>query len=85
MYHPLTDLPTRVVPDSNVLLDAAFVAGGSARRSIDLLGASGYSILIEEMAQREAVRILDKLAIPRLWENPENPLPTAVEAILLHA
>jgi len=58
MYHSLTDLPTRVVPDCNVLLDAAFVAGGSARKSIDLLGALGHSILVDEMIQCEAVRIL---------------------------
>jgi hypothetical protein len=61
VYHSLADLPQRVVPDCNVLLDAAFVVDGSARKSIDALATLGQSLLIEEMIQREAVRILSDL------------------------
>src|SRR5258708_40040280 len=61
MYHPLTPLPTRVIADSNVLLDATFVRNGLARRAMDVLGQLGQTIIVDEMIEREALVILDRL------------------------
>jgi hypothetical protein len=61
VYHSLAELPKCVVPDCNVLLDAAFVTGGAARKSIDGVATLGYPVLIEEMIKREAVKIISGL------------------------
>ncbi len=60
MHNSLRGLPTRVLIDTNVLLDAAFVSNGVARRSLALLGQLGYSPVIDEMIELEAIRILEK-------------------------
>lgn len=60
MHNSLEGLPTRVLIDTNVLLDAAFVTNGAARRSLTLLSQLGYSPVIDEMIELEAIRILEK-------------------------
>ena len=60
MHNSLKGLPTRVLIDTNVLLDAAFVTDGAARRSLALLGQLGYFPVIDEMIELEAIRILNK-------------------------
>ncbi len=60
MHNSLEGLPTRVLIDTNVLLDAAFLTNGAARRSLTLLGQLGYSPVIDEMIELEAIRILEK-------------------------
>lgn len=60
MHNSLKDLPKRVLIDTNVLLDAAFVTNGAARRSLALLNQLGYSPVIDEMIEREAICILEK-------------------------
>ncbi len=60
MYNSLKDLPNRVLIDTNVLLNAVFVADGAARRSVKHLGQMGYSPFIDEMTELEAIRILNE-------------------------
>jgi predicted nucleic acid-binding protein len=60
MYHSLANLPKRVIADTNVLLDATFV-DGLARRATRLLGRLGISLILDDMTEREAESILDRL------------------------
>lgn len=60
MHNSLKGLPTRVVIDTNVILDAAFVTNGAARISLRLLGQLGYSPVIDEMIESEATDILEE-------------------------
>ena len=60
MHNSLNGLSKRVLIDTNVLLDAAFVTNGSARKALALLDHLGYSPVIDEMIELEAVRILEK-------------------------
>jgi len=61
MHNSLRGLPKRVLIDTNVLLDAAFVTNGAARRSLALLHQLEYSPVIDEMIELEALRRLDEL------------------------
>lgn len=60
MHNLLSNLPRRVVLDANILLDGTFVRDGMARRSIDLLGKLGFSVIIDEDIVREAERVIEK-------------------------
>lgn len=63
MHNSLTNLPARVIIDTNVLLDAVFVSNGAARKSLLLLSQLGYAPVIDEMIELEANRILEKYRI----------------------
>lgn len=60
MHNSLRGLPKRVLIDTNVLLDAAFVTNGAARTSLTLLRKLGYSPVIDEMIELEAIRCLQE-------------------------
>ncbi len=60
MHNSLKGLGKRVLIDTNVLLDSAFVVNGASRRSLPLLRRLGYSPVIDEMIELEAIRILEK-------------------------
>jgi len=60
MHNSLKGLPQRVLIDTNVLLDAAFVTNGAARRSLALLGQLGYSPVIDEKIELEATCKLEE-------------------------
>ena len=60
MHNSLKGLPARVLIDTNVLLDAAFVTNGAARRSLTLLAQLGYPPFIDQAIESEAFHILEK-------------------------
>jgi predicted nucleic acid-binding protein len=57
------DPQSRVVPDTNTWLDAAFWPDSVARRALATLQASGRPIIIEELIENEALRILARRRI----------------------
>jgi predicted nucleic acid-binding protein len=61
MHQSLKDLPSRLVLDANVLLDATFVSDGVARRAVGLLSTLGFSPVVDEATEQEALGILSKL------------------------
>lgn len=63
MHQTLSTLPSRVVLDTNVLLNATFVADSSARYSIEQLNVLGFSPIIDEAIEDEAFLILRRLRI----------------------
>jgi hypothetical protein len=63
MYQSLSALSTRVVIDTNILLNAAFVADSSARVSIEQLNSMGFAVFIDESIEREAHLVLKRLQI----------------------
>lgn len=63
MHQALTALTNRVVIDTNVLLNAAFVADSSAQNSIKQLSILGFSVVIDEAIDDEALLILRRLRI----------------------
>jgi len=58
MHNSLKGLPKRVVIDTNVLLDAAFVMDGAARKSLALLRQLEYLPIIDGKIESEATRKL---------------------------
>jgi len=60
MHNSLKGLPSHVLIDTNVLLDAAFVTNGAARRSLALLGKLGYPPFIDKTIELETIDILEK-------------------------
>lgn len=62
MINPLTGLPSRALLDTNVVLDATFVADGYARRAVGRLGEFGYTAIIDDAIEREAKATLERLA-----------------------
>lgn len=63
MHQALSTLTSRVVIDTNVLLNATFVADSSARYSIEQLNGLGFSAIIDEAIEDEASFILRRLRI----------------------
>jgi len=61
MFRSIDDLGKRVVIDTNVLLDAAFVVDGYARKCISALLALGFSPTIDGAIEAEAVQKLSEL------------------------
>jgi hypothetical protein len=57
------DPQSRVIPDTNTWLDAAFWPDSVARRAIATLQANGRPIIIEELIENEALKILAKRRI----------------------
>ena len=60
MFNPLNNIPKHVVVDANILLDAAFVRDGAARRALFGLTRLGYTPIIDASIEFEARRILGK-------------------------
>lgn len=58
MHNSLNGLPKRVVIDANVLMDAAFVSNGAARKSLAMLQKLGYSPVVDENIESEAIEKL---------------------------
>jgi predicted nucleic acid-binding protein len=54
------DPQSRVLPDTNTWLDAAFWPSSVARRAIAALQANGTLVLIEESIEQEALKLLAK-------------------------
>ncbi len=63
MHQCIADLPARVLLDTNVLLNACFVQGCSARTAISRLGSLGYQPIIDQSIEHEAVDILRRARI----------------------
>jgi rRNA-processing protein FCF1 len=63
MHQSIADLPTRVLLDTNVLLNACFVQDCSARAAISRLGALGYQPIIDQSIEHEAIEILRRARI----------------------
>jgi hypothetical protein len=63
MHRSLTGLPTRVVVDTNVLLNATFVADSSASYAIAHLSSLGLSPVVTESMVAEAAKVLGRLRI----------------------
>lgn len=61
MHQTLSALPKRALPDTNVFLDAAFVADGLARNAIAALASLGTSIILSDGVESEAVTRLQQL------------------------
>lgn len=61
MHQSLSALPKRALPDTNVFLDAAFVADGLARKAIEALNSLGTSIILSDGVEREADKRLQQL------------------------
>lgn len=62
MYQPLSGLQLRVVIDTNVLLNATFVAESNARRALESLYQRGYSLVIDAAIEAEAIDQLRRLS-----------------------
>lgn len=63
MHNALTGLPTRVIIDANVLLNACFVINSSARNAVDELFNAKYSLAVDAAIEHEAMRILGRMRI----------------------
>jgi predicted nucleic acid-binding protein len=63
MHQTLSNLPRRVLVDTNVLLDSAFVSDGLARKSIAALRRLGFSILLSESIDSEGAEKLNYLIL----------------------
>lgn len=63
MHQSLSALPSRVVVDTNVLLNATFVADSSARYSLEQLSRLGFSLIVDQAIEDEATRVLRKLRV----------------------
>jgi hypothetical protein len=50
----------RVLPDTNVWLDAAFCPDSVARRALTILRAAGLPLYLEDLTEREAISVLNK-------------------------
>lgn len=61
MHQTLSALPKRALPDTNVFLDAAFVADGLARKAIASLTSLGTTIILSDSVESEAVTKLQQL------------------------
>ncbi len=61
MHQSLLALPKRALPDTNVFLDAAFVADGLARKAIAALNSLGTLIILSDGVEREATGRLEHL------------------------
>ena len=82
MFRSLERLPTRVVIDANVLLNACFIAGGSARQAIDHLKALGFNPIIDKTIEYEARTVLHRKRMALgLWFDPRS----ALDAFLRYA
>jgi len=57
------DPQSRVIPDTNTWLDAAFWPDSVARRALTALQAGGTPVIIEELIENEALKILAKRRI----------------------
>lgn len=64
----------RTLPDTNVWLDAAFVPHSVAARAIAAIKAEGRSVLIDELTEREAFSVLERLrkSIPLNFDPAEQ-------------
>lgn len=62
MHQSLSNLPNKVIVDTNVLLDAAFVSDGLARKSIIALQRLGLSLLLSEGVANEGADKLEFFA-----------------------
>jgi predicted nucleic acid-binding protein len=64
----------RTLPDTNVWLDAAFVPHSVGARAIAAIKAEGQSILIDELTEREAFSVLERLrkSIPLNFDPAEQ-------------
>lgn len=60
MNQSLKDLPKPVVVDTNVLLNACFVGGSSARTAMTLLPKLGFTLLINDTITGEAANIFER-------------------------
>ena len=49
----------RVLPDTNVWLDAAFCPDSVARRALTILRAAGLPLYLEDLTEREAISVLN--------------------------
>jgi len=79
MFTPLNSLPSHVVVDANILLDAAFIRDGVAWRSLFVLGQLGFTPIIDANIESEARQILkdyNQRYCPNL-----NLLPVLIETI----
>ncbi|MBY0240322.1 MAG: type II toxin-antitoxin system VapC family toxin [Burkholderiaceae bacterium] len=63
MHRSLNNLPQRVVIDTNVLLNAAFVANSSARYCLEHLAGLGFNLIIDAAIENEAKLILRRLKL----------------------
>lgn len=63
MYRPLPAPKQRVVVDTNVLLNAAFLEGGSADLAIAELRRRGIPMVIDEAIENEAELVLSRLRV----------------------
>jgi hypothetical protein len=60
VYHRINTLGSKVVVDSNILLDASFNINGFSRSAIYLLHLMGYYLLCDKKIYREACKILKR-------------------------
>lgn len=63
MHQSLAALSSRVVIDTNVLLNATFVADSSSRYSLEQLNKLGFSLIIDQAIEDEATLVLRRLQI----------------------
>jgi predicted nucleic acid-binding protein len=61
MFQTLKELPSRVILDTNIVLNAAFVEGSSSRHSIEQLNKLRYYPVIDQAIADEAIRVLVRL------------------------
>jgi predicted nucleic acid-binding protein len=81
MYQTLQKLPAQVLLDTNVLLDAAFVRDGAARKAVELLPSLGFRLNIDMLTDREAKKVLGRYALrPELRFNPADVLDEFIRA-----
>ena len=57
---PIESFPKRAVVDTNVLLDASLISDGFGAKALAALRGAGVSLYVDEIAYRDALRILQK-------------------------
>lgn len=60
VFQSLDNLPPRAILDANVLLNACFVEGSAAREAVKGLPGLGFSVVVDEATEAEALRILNE-------------------------
>lgn len=84
MHRELKGLPKRVVLDTNLLFDAAFVREGLAQKAVLLLRELGFSPVIDGRIEEEAKQLLQKKRQKlRLAFDPQKELDAFIGRIPL--
>lgn len=70
----------RYIVDANVILNAAFIQDGKARRALHVLALQKHAIIVDEVTWLEALRVLERLRHRLRLEYDPEPIAKAFAA-----